>query len=81
VVSEYLYLVLHFFLYDTFLTMSRNIPGALRLLTHRSLYPNENDCWKHLNVYKWECGDSEVNTLSTINTTRRIFAHLFFCLT
>ena len=21
--------------------------------------PNENDCWKHLHVYKWECGDTD----------------------
>ena len=34
--------------------------GAVRLLFHRSLLPNDNDCWKHLNVYKWECGDNEV---------------------
>mmetsp|Transcript_9688 Transcript_9688/g.21849 ORF Transcript_9688/g.21849 Transcript_9688/m.21849 type:complete len:241 (-) Transcript_9688:104-826(-) len=35
------------------------LSGAVRLLTNRSVLPNENDCWKHLNVYRWECGDSE----------------------
>ena len=33
--------------------------GAVRLLTNRSVLPHENDCWKHLNVYTWECGDSD----------------------
>ena len=36
------------------------LSGAVRLLTHRSVLPDENDCWKHLNVYRWECGDNEV---------------------
>ena len=31
----------------------------MRLLTNRSVLPHENDCWKHLNAYTWECGDSE----------------------
>lgn len=33
--------------------------GAVRLLTNRSVLPHEADCWKHLNVYTWECGDSD----------------------
>ena len=33
--------------------------GAVRLLTHRSVLPHENDCWKFLNAYRWECGGTE----------------------
>lgn len=33
--------------------------GAVRLITQRSLSPNESECWKNLNVYTWECGNNE----------------------
>lgn len=29
------------------------------MLTNRSVLPQDNDCWKHLNRYTWECGDSD----------------------
>mmetsp|Transcript_21824 Transcript_21824/g.43771 ORF Transcript_21824/g.43771 Transcript_21824/m.43771 type:complete len:1027 (-) Transcript_21824:135-3215(-) len=35
------------------------LSGAVRLLLHRSVDPRENDCWRYLNEYKWECGDNE----------------------
>eukprot|EP00985_Skeletonema_marinoi_P011781 scaffold5591_cov148-Skeletonema_marinoi.AAC.10 len=35
------------------------LSGAIRLITNRSVLPQENDCWKHLNIYTWECGDSD----------------------
>jgi len=35
------------------------LSGAVRLLTNRSMLPNENDTWKHINNYRFEeCGDS-----------------------
>ena len=37
---------------------SSPLSGAVRLLTNRSVLPNENDCWKHLHNYTWECGDN-----------------------
>lgn len=47
-------------LHLTRITLSFSQPqGAVRLLTNRSVLPYEADCWKHLNVYTWECGDSD----------------------
>ena len=35
------------------------LSGAVRLLTNRSMLPNENDTWKHINNYRFdECGNS-----------------------
>lgn len=48
------------------------LSGAVRLLTHRSVLPYENDCWKHLNVYRWECGGNECKPACFLSINRRM---------
>eukprot|EP01083_Nonionella_stella_P036759 100293_1 len=35
------------------------LSGAAQLLFTRTLHPEHHDCWKNLNEYKWDCGQSD----------------------
>lgn len=35
------------------------LSGAAQLLFTRTLRPEHHDCWKNLNEYKWDCGQSD----------------------
>ena len=54
------------------------LSGASQLLSTRSLAPDQHDCWKYLNKYRWDVDDSDVDEMVGHGNTgeqRRIENH------